>query len=385
MASVHRNPRSPKGVWYAHYYLADGRRVARSTSTRDKAKARIIAEAWAAAESAVADGTATRERIAEILNETLKRVGIQATEYVSVSAWLDEWLASKEQVSASTKVSYQQTVREFKNYLGEQGCRRRLESITEADIRGFVALLRSEGRSGTTVNKIVRRYLAIPFERARKLGKIKFNPAMLVDPEKVETVSKHTFTPEQVASLVAVADRDWAGAILFTYGTGVRLQDVANLRWSSLDLETGVVTFTERKTGRKAIIGLHADFVDWIATQSVPEAPSAFVFPSLTNRGTSGQNGLSTAFASLMDRAGIASVEIRHGNTGKGRAVRALSFHSFRHGAATAVFAGAALKEITRRVTNHAAGGVVDRYIHDDLTAIRAAVALIPRLPKGPR
>ena len=58
-----------------------------------------------------------------------------------------------------------------------------------------------------------------------------------------------------------------------------------------------------------------------------------------------------------MDRAGIASVEIRQGNTGKGRSVRALSFHSFRHGAATAVFNAAALREITRRVTNHAATG----------------------------
>ena len=31
----------------------------------------------------------------------------------------------------------------------------------------------------------------------------------------------------------------------------------------------------------------------------------------------------------------------------------------------------------------HAANGVVDRYIHDDLEAIRAATALVPRLPKG--
>jgi hypothetical protein len=59
-----------------------------------------------------------------------------------------------------------------------------------------------------------------------------------------------------------------------------------------------------------------------------------------------------------------------------------LSFHSLRHTAASNVFNQASLKEITRRVTNHAAGGVVDRYIHEDLEAIRAAVGLIPRLPK---
>jgi len=50
--------------------------------------------------------------------------------------------------------------------------------------------------------------------------------------------------------------------------------------------------------------------------------------------------------------------------------------------AASAVFNAAALREIARRVTNHAAGGVVDLYIHQDLQAIRQAAQLVPRLPK---
>jgi integrase len=383
MASIHRNSRSPRGVWYAHYYRADGTRVARSTGTRDKSKAKIICESWAAAEAAVVDGTATKERITEILNETLKRVGIQTVERIAIGDWLDDWLAGKEQIGVATRQAYDQTVREFKAYLGDLGVKRRLEAIDERDIRGFVALLRNEGRSAGTINKIVRKHLAIPFERARKLGKIRFNPALLVDAEKVEAVTKHIFTADQVARLVESADRDWSGAILFAYGVGARLQDVANLRWSSLDPEAGVVSFTERKTGRKAIIGLHADFLDWITAQSVPDDPESFVFPTLADRGTSGRTGLSKSFQAIMDRAGIASINIRSGNTGKGRALRALSFHSFRHGAATAVFNAAALKEITRRVTNHAAGGVVDRYIHDDLEAIKAASQLIPRLPKA--
>ncbi len=84
-----------------------------------------------------------------------------------------------------------------------------------------------------------------------------------------------------------------------------------------------------------------------------------------------------------MERAGIKNRVIRTGNAGKGRNFRGLTFHSFRHSAATTVFNQAALKEITRRVTNHAAGGVVDRYIHEDLEAIREATKLIPRLPKS--
>jgi len=62
--------------------------------------------------------------------------------------------------------------------------------------------------------------------------------------------------------------------------------------------------------------------------------------------------------------------------------IQSLTFHSFRHGAATAVFKNAALKDIARRVTAHTSRGVVDRYIHEDIEAIREATNLIPRLPK---
>jgi hypothetical protein len=40
-------------------------------------------------------------------------------------------------------------------------------------------------------------------------------------------------------------------------------------------------------------------------------------------------------------------------------------------------------KDIARRVTAHSSRGVVDRYLHQDVEAIRGATALIPRLPKA--
>jgi integrase len=74
---------------------------------------------------------------------------------------------------------------------------------------------------------------------------------------------------------------------------------------------------------------------------------------------------------------------LRQRTAGKARTVQSLSFHSFRHGAATAVFKNAALKDIARRVTAHSSRGVVDRYIHEDIDPIRQATSLIPRLPKA--
>ena len=224
MASVHRNPRSPKGVWYCHFTLADGTRACRSTRTRDKTKAKIIADAWQAAEHAAWNADLSHDRVLEILNETLKRIGASGIEYITVQGFFREWIESRDgQIAESTLKAYGQAVDEFLAYLGPNGGGRRLESITTADIEGFIRLLRKDGRSAGTINKLVRKYLSAPFEKARKVGKIRFNPVMATAPEKAQAVEKHTFTGDQVAALLTVADPDWQGAILFAYGTGARL------------------------------------------------------------------------------------------------------------------------------------------------------------------
>lgn len=51
MCSVHRDPRSPEGVWFCHYTKASGRRVNGSTGTRDQEKAKIICETRQSIES----------------------------------------------------------------------------------------------------------------------------------------------------------------------------------------------------------------------------------------------------------------------------------------------------------------------------------------------
>jgi integrase len=82
-----------------------------------------------------------------------------------------------------------------------------------------------------------------------------------------------------------------------------------------------------------------------------------------------------------MERAGVAGRVLRERN-GKGRQVRSLTFHSFRHTAASAVFNSEAIREVARRVSNHARGGALERYLHQDLAPIREATKLIPRLPR---
>lgn len=344
-------------------------------------KAQVICEGWQQAETLLLNGEISQDRILDLYNDTLKRAGLKQIDAPSVGRWMKDWLGSKRNIADSTRLGYEQAVREFLEFLGT-GQSRKLENITEKDIDRFADHLLSDGRSPNTVNKLIRKYLSGPFEKARKSGKIKYNPIQATDPLEREEHVKDVFSGEQVAKLVNSAEGDWRGAILMAYGTGARLQDVCNLRWSSLDLDNGLVAFKERKGKRKALIGLHPDFAGWVSTADPSDDPNAFLFPTLANRSGAGRNGLSKAFDRIMERAGVAGQILKVANR-NGRSVRSLSFHSFRHTAASSVFNAESLKEAARRVTNHAKGGVIDRYLHADVEAIKAAVNSIPRLPNG--
>jgi integrase len=211
------------------------------------------------------------------------------------------------------------------------------------------------------------------------------------DPLPDDSTVKDVFTGEQVARLVKVAEGDWKGAILLAYGIGARLQDVCNFQWDGVDTENGILTYRERKTKKQAVVGLHPDFLDWLGTAATSsEKHDAYLFPSLANRRGGGSGGLGAEFDALMEKAKVEGRILRKGSErneegkriGKGRTVRSLTFHSFRHTAASAVFNSEAIKEVQRRVTQHARGGVLDRYTHADLDLIKQAVTLIPRLPK---
>jgi integrase len=390
MASIHRDPRSKKGVWYCSFTLASGQRVCRSTKTKSRAEAKVLCESWQEAERSAASGSLSTFRATELINETLRRCGQEPVERVRLGTWLSEWLASKANVTLKVRNRYQFASEALLSFLGAESERRFLDSISAAEIRRFATHLSAQGRCGATVNRIVHTELGNAFNRAVRLGKIRFSPIAAVEPLKdgKQLVEHKTFTPEQVALLVKTSgpDSDWAGAILFAYSCGARLQDVANLRWDSIDLTNQVVSFRQRKlTGRKSgaevVVGLHLDFERWLLKVTLPDDPNAYVFPSLANRAGGGKAGLSTQFSDLVANAGIEAGLIRERHGAKGRSRRNLSFHSLRHGAASQIFNSAVIKESARAITGHAKGGSLERYLHRDLEAIRAATALIPRLP----
>src|SRR6516164_1216054 len=146
------------------------------TGKRSKQEAKVICEAWAEAERAAANGSLSTNRGAEIINEMLRRSGQEPVTRYRLGEWFAEWLGAKTACSPEVKKRYLFAETKFLEFLGTGSERRFLDSINEADIRRFAAYLAQEGRCPSTVNRIIRADLSNAFNRAVKLGKIRFNP-----------------------------------------------------------------------------------------------------------------------------------------------------------------------------------------------------------------
>ena len=77
------------------------------------------------------------------------------------------------------------------------------------------------------------------------------------------------------------AGEEWRGAILFAYFTGARLQDVANVAWSAIDLPAKTITYRARKTGKLVTIPIHPELENYLLELTAPDSGNAFVFPKL--------------------------------------------------------------------------------------------------------
>jgi integrase len=382
MGSLAKDSRGRSKNWIACYRASNGQRLKKSTKTADLKRAKEMLAAWEHAENLARRGEATKERLLEVMNETLRRVESDPITSPSVQKYLADWLKDiNGTVKQGTYREYERIIEEFLEFLGPRQAAK-LETVAAQDVIRFRDSMRQDGRAVGTINRIIGKGgLGAPFEHARKIGTLRTNPFDAVKKLKGDSAAKGTFTFEQIVRLLRTATHDWKGMVFMAYGTGARLSDIANLRWSDLDMETSFVHFRTKKTSKLSEIALHPDFLDWLSQVSPPEDPRAALFPSLSGLPTSGQKGLSTQFSELMAAAGVESEVLRQGS-GRGKSVRSLSFHSFRHGAVSAIFNSKIIEEAQKRVSGHASTAVLRGYTHAERQAIQAAVNSIPRLPK---
>ena len=380
MPSLWKHPNSP--FWTACYSDATGRRVKRSTKHRQQAKAMKTAIEWERLAKAGREGRLAEAQARRVVSDLVEQATGEALHFHSCRVWLNEWLAGKRGTTAeATLTKYEQTVRDFLAHLGARADLP-LASISVRDVRGFRDALAKGGRAPSTVNMAVRKTLGVPFLAAVRLGYIPMNPCGAVEALRDDDATERdTFTAEQVARLVKAAEGDWKGAILAGYLTGLRLRDVAELKWEAVDFAAGVLRVKTRKTGSALVLPLHSEFVTWLRAQprGIAKAP---VFPALAGKGTGGRFGLSGRFKAIMDKAKIKG-RIMRGGDGAGRQTCSLSFHSLRHSFNSALANAGVAQELRQKLTGHASTAMNDKYTHHEIETMRAAVAKLPGLAEA--
>ncbi len=264
---------------------------------------------------------------------------------------------------------YTDTLRYLTAYFGE----RPLREITRGDLDRYrVHLLSTPSRkmtrplSPTSVLKVLRKAHRV-FKMAVRWGVLEANPAS--DLEKPSPAKPKTrFLTAKEFRILESASPDWLRPMLrFSIWTGMRLGEIAALRWSDVDLATGVLTVAEHtKTGsrvvplvkgsREVLNGLGARFKAGRSDGPV------FLDAEGKSRATpDGQAHISEETRKAAGKAGLPGV----------------GFHTLRHTAASwMVQGGASLYEV-QTVLGHSTPTMTQRYSHLRPEHLRGAVAAL--------
>jgi integrase len=379
MASIHR--RSGSAYWAASYYREDGTRAFRSTKTTDRKEAlRIANDLEAAHKRKLTEGQMRR-----ILSDLNERLAGQPLTAVTLRQYAEQWLARKEgEIEKVSFDAYRGTVNAFIKTMPKKADIG-IQYISVQDIAAYRDRSAAKATAKTANNKV--KILRTFLQTAWRDGFIPENPAAKVDLLKTEDSTRRPFTLPEIGKILAVANIEWRGMVLFGLYTGQRLKDVATLRWQHIDAEKGVWTFSTSKTARRQEIPLAQSLLDYLGNLPATDDADAPVFPKAcaTVEKYGNVHTLSQKFYDILFAAGLVPERLSKdkskgiGRTGK-REKNALVFHSLRH-TATSLLKNAGVSEsIAQDIIGHDSAEMSKHYSHIDLAAKRKAIALLPNI-----
>ena len=196
---------------------------------------------------------------------------------------------------------------------------------------------------------------------------------------------------------------EWHRLILIGIYTGLRLGDCCRLDWSQVDLAQGVIQLVPRKTRRHhqriVTIPIHQALGQALLCQkvvdvggdrtkedpAVPSAPTTFdsnsftgpVLPMVAETYGRARWKVGHGLSNIFKAAGIeTSVRIE----GRRHRTPEATFHSLRHTfVSLAANAGVPL-HVVQSIVGHESTAMTRHYYHENLSALRSAIAAIPAL-----
>jgi integrase len=355
--SVYRREGRRRPIWYARYWLADGREVRKKIGPAWTARGRPpagfftkrTAEAW----------------LSDVLDQarrgTLPGAVRTGATFADAAA---EYLRYIE-VDRGRKLT---TVHDYRSVIDTHLLRafgdRRLEDITAPQIERWLGALQhgrnTERRlSNRSRNKILVVLHGV-FQRAIRVWGLPLNPAAQVERHPQSTSGDiDVLTPEEVYALARAAESEQDASVFIVAAfTGLRIGELRALRWRDVDFAAHVVRVrasyangitTTPKSGKVRSVPLVDAAAEWLARldrQRSSREEQALVF--CESNGTHLSDGrLRWRYGKALQRAGV----------------RPLRFHDLRHTFGSLAISRADIVEVQAWM-GHADVKTTMRYLH---------------------
>ena len=376
----------------------NGRRLSRSTGTRDRDKAEAF------------------------LNRFLAPMGLGATKLPLAEAWHHyEMSPNRRDVAKTTLASKRTMWMCFARWMEQNHIEiGNLAEVTETAVGEYLAEFRCH-HSATTYNNHVCALREVFRTLAEKAG-VTHDPWAGVCLRSDDSVSRRELTLDEVERLYAAASKEgsqWKLLVMVGIYTGLRLGDCCRLKWDDVCLDRSVIQVIPEKTkrhmhGRPVTIPIHSslmselqevfsrrvaeaqrgefsdriDKIDRIETPTPNNPvnpvnyvskndPTGFVNPTIAeiylNRHWEIDEGLRRIFK-------MANITMSVRLEGRSRKSVVASFHSLRHTfVSLSANAGVPLP-VVQSIVGHCSTAMTRHYYHENEDVLRQAVEAIPSI-----
>lgn len=338
----------------------NGRRLSRSTGTRDRDKAEAF------------------------LNRFLAPLGLGAVRLPLAEAWHHyEMSPNRRDIAKSTLDSKRTVWMAFARWMEHNHIEiGHLAEVTETAVAEYLAEFRCH-HSATTYNNHVCVLREVFRVLADKAG-VAHDPWAGVCLRSDDSVSRRELTLDEVERLYAAASKkgvQWKLLVMVGIYTGLRLGDCCRLSWESVSLERQVIQVVPEKTkryahGRPVTIPIHPSLLAELQPPSSPVL-TGYVNPAVAELYLNRKWVVAETLRKIFKAANI-TMSVRF--EGRSRKSVIASFHSLRHTfVSMSANAGVPLT-VVQSIVGHCSTAMTRHYYHENETVLRQAVEAIPSI-----
>ncbi len=293
-------------------------------------------------------------------------------EAVTLRVFADEYkILIKNNRSASYLHSITIALNNLIEFFGPQTA---INNITQKDVETFLVYLQQKIRKGHVV---YYRNLKAAFNKAKDWGYVKENFFVKVKLPKRQKTAPAFINSDQFKAISNQIEEDVVrNAVVVGYYTGMRLNEIVNLKWKNVNLTTRIITVGDEefitKGREQRFIPVSDEALKALLEQrgkknAIPIGES-FVFCKKNGENFTGDH-FSRRFKSACKKAGIN---------------KAIHFHSLRHSfASNLVQQGVSLYKV-KELLGHASITTTEIYSHLNIDSLREAISKLDDLQLDP-